>query len=227
MKNKRIIKAALAALTESERRLLQLLTNDSAGREDVLSFLAGYDIDNETAVSSFLINELLDRFGIGAAESELVPRIRGLKEYFRFQNAAAVMQTPCGTVITDADLYLKLRYPDEIRPFTAQDAAGQRGEWIPCIYGASYTKRLLHSARAVTVQQREYMLPEERYLPDLLLHKLKCAAQGGDSSGRALCWLYDMHRFCGSSGRTVYASLGIGMEIAGHLAGRIKRWLLK
>lgn len=226
MKNNRIIKAALATLTESERKLVWLLTHESARREDVLSFLSCYDIDNESAVSSFLINDLLDRYGIEATESECVPRIRGLKEYFHFHNTTALMKCPAGQTLLDVDLYLKHRYPNEIRPFTALDGFIS-AERFSALFGRRYTKSILETAKTVGVQNRQYLLPDDRYTADIVTLGLYYSLRWEGSASRTVCYIYDMYRYCSDKKPTIRARALIVRKSIRHKLGRIKRWLLK
>lgn len=226
MQNNRIIEKAIATLTESERKLIWLLTNEKICKKDVLSFLTSYDIDNETAVTSFLINELLDRFEIEAGESECVPRIRGLKEYFRFHNISAVMKCPTGQTLLDVDLYLKLRYPNEIRPFTSLDGVISK-ERFSSLFGCYYTKKILSTLKPVRLQNREYLIPDDYYLADIVTLGLYYSMYCGGSAAKTICYIYDMYRYCSDKNTTAGLKLIIVRKSIRHKLRRLKRWLLK
>lgn len=74
---------------------------------------------------------------------------------------------PTDEVITDPDLFMKIRYPDEIRPITAADPFLSRNE-LTRLLGKRYTQRIVASAVPVTVRNKTYLIPDDRYLTDMI-----------------------------------------------------------
>lgn len=221
-----IRKYAYKKLTDAERELYDLLTQDKCGKSEVLGFLQRYDIDHETAVTTYFINFLLDRFQLSEADHPSIPRIRGVAAFFRFQNATALMKLPTNEIITDVDLALRIRYSKDIRPFSAVQSFSNQNSFRK-LFAGSYVKKALKCPVTVKMQNKEYRLPADKYLPILLYGWLYRACRYRYNRNAVICYLYDIWRYCDDykPGIGLYRSLG-KMELR-HWGGTVKRWFLK
>lgn len=226
MRSNRIIRQAFKTLTDGEKELFSLLTGKATEKQDVITFLNHYDIDNEAAASSFLINELLDRFGPDEQDSPIIPRIRGLKEYFHFHNAAVMARIPSGETIVDHNLYLKIMHPDEVRPFTSVDRLMSRNDY-DSIFGKGLAVRLLKDAVSTGIQTKEFIIPEERHLVEIINLELFLALADNSDTGSLLTSLYDMERYCKDEKPGAYVAGLLAVRGVRRRLGRVKRWLLR
>ena len=199
MKNNIIIRQASEALTNGERELLFFLTDRTAKKQDIISFLNRYDIDQESAASSFLMNELIDRFCLEEQDSPIIPRIKGLKNFFHFHNAAVMARLSSDEVILDPDLYLKIRFPDKVRPFTMMETFLSKRDSYD-LFGGKFTDRLLSDTVLIKVQRNVFTVPDEKHLLDMLYFRLYLSLRVSQRGGDLLLYLYDLDRYC--SGRT-------------------------
>lgn len=226
MKSNRIFKRAFSELTDTERELFFLLTGEKTTRENVIDFLHKYKIDEEPSVSTFFINDLLNRFQLQEEESPFIPRIRGVATFFRFQNATALMHQPGGELITDPDLILKIRFQDEIRPFPASQAVLDQNV-LKHLAGTGYRNRISKETVSVRLKNREYLIPKDSFLPDILYLGLLWAIRYGQNKNNVLCYLYDIYRYCEGKKPSKWVRFSaLKMELR-HKAGRIKRWRLR
>lgn len=226
MKNSRIVKQALSALTATERELFSLLAKDDLRKDEVTGFLDRYKIDDESSVSTFLINDLLDKCHLQESDHSSVPRIRGVSAFYRFQNATALMRLPADEVIADLDLFLKIRFPDEVRPFPAAQARFDRAGLIATT-GKACAEKVFSGPVPVKLQNREYLIPDDRFLPDIVFLGLYLALHRGRNRQNLLCYLYDVYRYCPDRKPRFGLRFSVCKKKIRHRLGRVKRWLFR
>lgn len=225
MKRNKLIADALAMLTDTERKLLCLLTEETATGEEVIDFLNHYEINGESAVSTFLINDLLDKYRLQEYDIPSIPRIRGVSEFYRFQNATAIMRQPADEPFVDIDLYLKIKYPDDIRPFpTFQVFLDRKG--LVYLTGRKYADKVLNRLEPAELQNKEYFIPEDSFLPDIVYMGLYRSVRYKQNKAGTLCYLYDRHRYCSGKKPSLALRLSLLKQNIRHRLGRVKRWLL-
>lgn len=226
MISRKLLNDALSALTDTERKLIDLLTRSDVVKEEAAGFLKQYDIDRESSVATFLLNDLLDRFSLGETDSPSVPRIRGLTDFYRFQNATAMMRRPPDTVTVDADLLLRIRHPDTVRPFGAahpfMDEKGLAG-----LIGKKRAGRILKDPEPVRLMNRAYLVPKERYVAEIIYLELYRALRYGQAGCNLICYVYDVYRYCEGKKPEIGFDAAILKINLRHKLGKVKRWLLK
>ncbi|MDO5449145.1 MAG: hypothetical protein Q4F70_06020 [Clostridia bacterium] len=226
MISSKTVKNALASLSDTERQLLFLLTKKEAEKEEVIDFLKHYDIESKSSVSTFLLNELLDRFQMQNGDDPSIPRIRGVADFYRFQNATAIMQKQGDEAILDADLVLKIRYPDQIRPFAASQGFLDRGS-LTRIAGKSYADKVLKKLEPVKLHNKVYSIPEESILPDLIYLGLYRSSELKQNTCNTICYMYDAYRYCAGKKPGICLRMAILTKEMQHKAGQVIRWLLR
>lgn len=225
MMSSKIAGRAFSALSGTEREVLSLLTAEKGTKEEFLGFLARYDIDNQASETTFLLNELLDRYRLQASDDPIIPRVRGLADFYRFQNATALMRQPANEAVVDADLYLKLRFPDDIRPFSALQPFLSREE-LKSIAGGRYAALLLKNTVSVDLHNNGYRIPEDRFMPDMIFLALYRSLRAGGNKRSTVCYLYDLYRYCPDKKPGLLLRFSILKKQLRRKAGGIKRWLL-
>ena len=223
MKSKKIINKAFSSLSKKEQELFNLLNSSDLTKENVLIFLNDYDIESESASISFLINELIDRFDINEADSPLIPRIKGLKEYFHFNNATALMNRKDEEVILDLNLYLKIQHPEVTRPFSVKTTFLTK-EYLEFFFGKKYIKKLIDNSIKVKFQNKEFSIPEEKHLNDIIFIGLFLAATYQMNESNTLSYLLDVNRYCKDLKISGTLSRKITFKNIRHKLGGIKRW---
>lgn len=226
MKSNRIIIHSSKALTNTEKCLLTLLTKENATKDDVIEFLKHYDIDFEIASTTFLINDLLDRFDIQKSDNPTIPRIRGLSEFFRFQNATILMNHMTNEVIFDTDFILKILYPNTIRPIHSCYQFLEKEEFVS-LAGMKFANKLINGAKKVKMLNKEFLIPPEQYLLDIIYLGLYRSIKYNKNRENAICYIYDIYRYCNEMKLTNELQFSIQKTEIRHMFGRVKRWFLK
>ena len=224
MKEINILDSALSSLSDTERQLLSLLKTQTT-KNEVISFINNYHIEDEPSVSTFLLNELMDKYQIQRAEVLESPRIRGLVAFFRFQNVTAIMQYPDEKIL-DADMALKIKYPDVIRPFSAKKGfLDQR--LLRNLAGKRYTKTVLNRLVPTKLQNKVYLISTDDVLLDLIYLEIYRSLQNGQNKDSIILHIYDLHRYYTDRKPSVALRLSLIKMRLRHFLGRIKRWALK
>lgn len=193
-----LLKKAIKYLTATEKELLGLLTAPDHTKADILNFLHGYDIDSEKASDTFLINELLERYDISEEESPLIPRIKGVKEFYRFHNINALKTLTGNAQIYDVDLFLRLTNKDTVRPFTPNDIL-LNDKNLSDLLGHTYAGKITNSLRDIKTANNTFRLPDEKYLTDLLFIRIYYSIIYKELDFNYACYIYDILRYSGNT----------------------------
>lgn len=219
------MKEAISSLSDTERKLLFLLTDGNATKKDAVDFLVYYDIDNETAVSTFLLNDVMAKFQLQGLDCPAISRIKGVANFYRFQNVTALMQLMANEPVLDVDLVLKLRFPDDIRPFTPLNVFLNKRRFRGVV-GMIHANKVLKKLVPVKMQNKVYLIPEDIFLPDMVYAGLYRSLQYEHNRSNAVCYLYDLYRYFPDSRPSGELCFSIFIVEIRHILGRIKRWIL-
>lgn len=222
MKSKNIFDKAYSSLNETEKKFFSLLTNNEITKNEISSFLSTYDIDNQTASTSFLINILLEKYDFEAIDNPIIPRIKGLKDYFKFHNLTSLSRINKNESVVDIDLYLKLNNCGDIRGFSSKDSMLNESKFIRFV-GKKYSSKVLAS---VKLNQDDYKLPGEAFLIDLLYLKLFLSITYSNNSQNIICYLYDIYKFGKEKEISKELATILDRKMLRHKIGGIKRWVL-
>lgn len=192
MKNNIFIKIAFDTLISDEKKLIELLTNENVKKEDIIIFLSKYDIENEPASITYMINYLLDKYDFDVLDNNKIPRIRGLKNYYRFHNTKVLMDLPTNKVIVDIDLSFRLKYKDDIRPFTSLDDFIDEDKFKK-IYSKSFFNKVSYNFKNAQYNDKKYFILDDNDLLDTLY--LALFRNIKHNNKKLICNMYDIFRY--------------------------------
>lgn len=226
MKTNFLFYPAKKHLSKTEKRLLSLLTASSIEKKDVLDFLKSYDIDNEKASDTFLINELLDRFSLSTSDDPGIPRIKGVKEFYRFHNINALQAIPELSEIYDVDLFLRITNKDTVRPFTSDDVFFDKKQFY-AFFGKAYAGKYTASLREIKSSNKTLLLPEEKYLTDMLYVRIYYSLIYKEKAFNYTCYLYDILRYTRKKAPGISVYFFIIRRSIRHFMGNLLRIFLR